>query len=118
MGRSGLHSSSLNNISFVSGTVTDHRPGQSGRVHGTLIARRSSRRLTLGLFHAKNERPGSHGGVTRADGVQVARELILSAKLKNIAGTLALTVLASEAAIGVLLSVSICNLNIRKNETL
>lgn len=81
MGGSGLHGLGLNSISLVTCTVADDRPRKSSGVHGAFVACLALSRLALGFLHAEDERPGSLGGVTSGDRVDVSRQLVLGAQL-------------------------------------
>lgn len=116
MGGGVLHGSGLHEVGLSGGALHDGGPRKSSGVHGALVTGLAERRRALGLLHAQDERPGGEGGVAGGDGVDIAGQLVLGAKLVQIAGALILAVLAGPRAVRVLLGVTIRNLHIQEKE--
>ena len=110
MSGGGGSTSILHGLSIVDRALLNIGPRDRGGVHVGVPARLTLRRISLSSLHAQNEGPGSVRGVTRGNRVNAARQQVLSTHFVHIRSALISAVLAGEAAVSVLLGVTVGDL--------
>jgi hypothetical protein len=103
----GLHAGVHDQVVLVVVAGLDSAPRESSGVHGGVEAGLALGHVAVFLFHAQDEGPGSHGGVSGLDGVDVPGELVLHAQLQRVGLALAKAVLTGEGSVSVLLGVAV-----------